>query len=288
MTRRRGLQTWGTEAPQLAGPLFSGTPKALLGTRLVAPEVEGGACALLGGQETPSARRRSPPPPLLIQGPTDAPAPTSGPQPTNRSCGQEGRSLSPRASPSGRPVGTGRGVVSSWGRGRAGGPEAPSLGPQPRGVPRLQRRCPSGAGGEAASGGRATGRSRGPRPGPRGAGQARVPTPGRARGGPKGGPGFSGGDRPSSSFALRLLQGGSDRAFSPVPSPGGRFLPLSPTALSQERWGRGSPLEPRLPLSPPHWLALHPLLSLHLPHVPPASGSSGLWACLDLVSLTPA
>lgn len=164
--------------------------------------------------------------------------PPQGRSPTNRSCGQEGRSLSPRASPSGRPVGTGRGVVSSWGRGRAGGPEAPSLGPQPRGVPRLQRRCPSGAGGEAASGGRATGRSRGPRPGPRGAGQARVPTPGRARGGPKGGPGFSGGDRPSSSFALRLLQGGSDRAFSPVPSPAaGSFL--SPRPPSPRRGGAG-------------------------------------------------
>lgn len=45
-------------------------------------------------------------------------------------------------------------------------------------------------------------------------------------------------DRPSSSFALRLLQGGSDRAFSPVPSPAaGSFL--SPRPPSPRRGGAG-------------------------------------------------
>lgn len=145
-----------------------------------------------------SGRPRRPPPPTTDPGTQRRPQlPPQGRTPTNRSCWQEGRSLSPRASPSWRPVGTGRGVASGWGRGRAGGPEAPSLGPQPCRVPRLQRALPLR---------RRRGSQRRPchRKAPRSAPQGRAGRGGRAspppgvreegaKGEPKGDPGASGG-----------------------------------------------------------------------------------------------
>lgn len=171
--------------------------------------------------------------------------PPQGRTPTNRSCWQEGRSLSPRASPSGRPVGTGRGVVSSWGRGRQAGQR-----------PRLWVRSPAaslGSSGAAPQGQEekqpaAAVPPEGPAVPAQGrAGRARraSPPPGVREGGRRAGraslaaqPARPSRDRPSSSFALRLLQGGSDRAFSPVRSPAaGSFL--SPRPPSPRRGGAG-------------------------------------------------
>lgn len=202
----------------------------------MAPEVEGGRVCPPAWPRFSQAAPGDPHSPLLIQGPNGGPS-------------SHLRAAPPRTGPAGRKGGaSARGPHPPGGQSVQGGvwPAAGEGDAQAGQRPRLwvrspaaslgsSGRCRSGAG-EAASGARATGRPRGPRPrAARGGLDARPHPRACARRGRRASrrasrarlaaqPARPSGGRPSSSCALRLLQRGSDRAFAgpplrrPVPS----------------------------------------------------------------------
>lgn len=262
--------------PTWVAPIFSGRPR-----------------------KHPPPEDAHPHPPLLIQGPNGgssshlrAVPPQTGP--VGRKGGVSARGPQP---PGGQSVQGGVRPAAGEGDGQAG--QRPRLWVRsPAVFLGSGGRCPSGAGGETASGNPAAGRPRGPRPR-------------AARGGPDARPhpracarrGRRTGRAASSCPACEAERREAQLQLCPEASPGWicwafgfHRSPLRPVPSSlpdrpppgEVGRGRGSPLEPRPPLSPPHLLALHPLLSLHLPLPCPQK----LWAlglsrpCLSNPGLT--